>query len=550
MLDPITTAVIRHRLYYANVEMSEVMLRTAYSQILNSSRDFSIGILDGVGRLISQADNLPVHVGGLPFAMQAVLEKFEGRINPGDIYIVNDPYHGGSHLPDITCFLPVFEPGEDRPTFWAANRSHSSDIGGSAAGSYNPAASEIWHEGLRIPPIRLYHQGSRDDDLLYLLATNVRHFRDFEGDLEAMVGSVRIGAERLGAILSDYERDTVFASLEAILDASEKETRDDLRTWKNGRYKGVSILDDDGHGARDIHIRATVDVHDDCLTIDLSETDDQVQGIVNSSFANTVSAVRMAIAYLTPAHIAKNEGVFRTIDVITRKGSLVDPFAPAPVTLSTNHPAQEIAEAVIKALAEACPDRVVAGWGRRFRIALEGTNPQTGKQFIWHLFQARPGGGASAHADGWNGAGELSSGGGLKFGSIEVSETRFPLFFEEHEFAPETAGNGKHRGGFGSRLRLRLETTQVANGVTAGDGRNHAPHGLEGGHPGTPHSYLHVGRDGKGEELPTKAVGLRFQPGDRLVITSSGGGGFGDPKDRDPALLQKDISEGYTGAGA
>lgn len=545
-IDPITISIIQHRLYYVNAEMSEAMLRTAYSQILNSSRDFSIGIFDGEGRLISQADNLPVHVGGLPFAMAEIRKRFAARIDRGDVFLVNDPYYGGSHLPDITCFVPIFAGLESEPIFWAVNRSHSSDIGGSAAGSYNPDATEIWQEGIRITPLKLYRAGCRDDDLLHMLATNVRHFDDFIGDLNAMIGSTHVGAKRLAELIDEYGADQLRDAIEHILDASEHQTRADISTWKDGVYSGQSILDDDGHGAVNIVISARVTVSGSDIHVDLSATDPQVSGIVNSSYANTMSAVHMAIAYLTPSGITKNSGSFRPVKVTTKQGTLVHPFEPAPVTLSTNHPAQEIAEAIFRALEGACPDRVVGGWGRRFRIALQGKDPRTNRSFIWHLFHGRPGGGGSAAADGWHGAGELSSGGGLKFSSIEVAEARFPLFFAEHEFAPETAGAGKHRGGFGSSVRIRLETDRPVSGVTAGDGAVHAPHGIAGGQSGTPHRYHHIkAADGMSSALPTKATRLKFAPGDWLHIVSSGGGGYGPPTARGKADRLKDVEEGF-----
>ena len=264
---------------------------------------------------------------------------------------------------------------------------------------------------------------------------------------------------------------------------------------------------------------------------------------INSSFPNTMSAVHMALAYLIDPRTPKNEGTFRPVTVKARQGTVVWPYPPAPVTLATNHCAQEIAEAVIKALAKSCPDRVLAGWSRRFRIAISGVNPRTRRPFIWHLFHARGGGGACAAGDGWETAGEGQAAGGIKFGSIEVAETRFPLFFARHEFRPDSAGDGQHRGGVGSLLTLRVETSAEGRANTAGDGVRHPSYGILGGKDGLPHRYRVVAK-GKTRFLKTKEVGVPVLPGATFVVESAGGGGYGDPRRRDTAARARDRENG------
>jgi N-methylhydantoinase B len=215
------------------------------------------------------------------------------------------------------------------------------------------------------------------------------------------------------------------------------------------------------------------------------------------------------------------------------------------VTLATNHCAQEIAESVIKALAPACPDRVLAGWGRRFRIAIKGVNPRNKRPFIWHLFHARPGGGASPVGDGWETAGEGQAAGGIKFGSIEVAETRFPLFFAHHEFRPDSAGAGRYRGGVGAVLDLRVEIDEPAVANTAGDGVRYPPYGILGGQDGLPHRYRLISRDGSERFLKTKEVGVPVKPGDLFFVESGGGGGFGPPQERDPRAHAADLANGF-----
>jgi N-methylhydantoinase B len=402
-VDPITRSIVQHRLSAIVAEMGEAMLRTSYSQILNSSRDFSMAICDEHCRLVAQADHIPIHVGALPFAARAVEDAIP-EIRPGDVILLNDPYHGGSHLPDLTALVPVFH-GERR-LFWTVVRAHQGDIGGATHGGYNPDATEIWQEGLRVPPVKLYEAGRLRDDLLGLLAANVRHPRDFRGDLAAMVGAAHLGEQRLGKLFAEVGADTVVAAVEAMLDAAEAQARAVVVAWRDGVFQGEAVLDDDGHGREDIRVVAAVTKRGSDVVVDLTGSDPQAVGFVNSSHANMQSAVAMAFAYLLDPDIPKNAGAFRPLTVMAKPGTVLWAEEGAPVTLCTSHPANEIVEAVVKALSQSCPDRAMAGWGRRFRVAIQGEDPRSGRRFIWHLFHARPGGGASEAGDGWSSVGE------------------------------------------------------------------------------------------------------------------------------------------------
>jgi N-methylhydantoinase B len=532
-IDPITVSVVQHRLRAIVEEMGEAMLRTSYSQILNSSRDFSTALCGPEGRLIAQAEHVPIHVGALPYAARAVHEFFKGTIGPGDVYLLNDPYRGGNHLPDLTAFVPVFD--GDRLAFWSINRSHQSDIGGATHGAYNAGATEIFQEGLRVPPLKLYDRGVRREDVYEMIVLNVRHPRDFRGDLAAMIGSARLGERRLAQLLAEFGSATSHAAVEAVLDSSERQVRAIISGWQDGVYEGEAFLDDDGHGAKDIYIRARITKRGSNLDVDLTGSHPQVTGFINSSFANTHSAVVVALAYLIDPDTPKNDGAFRPLNVQLKEGTVVWPRSGAPVTLCTNHCGQEIIEAIIRALAPACPERAMAGWGRRFRIAIQGVDPRTSKPFIWHLFQARPGGGASSAGDGWPAAGEWQAAGGIKFGSMEVHEVRFPLFFRRHEFRPDSGGDGRYRGGPGAELEMAIETDQPAVGNTAGDGVKYGACGLVGGRDGAPHNYWVQSRGRPDRPLKTKETGIALHPGDVLHVHSGGGGGWGDPNERSAA---------------
>jgi len=542
-IDPITVSVIQHRLRAIVEEMGEAMLRTAYSQILNSSRDFSTALCDPQGRLIAQAEHVPIHVGALPFAARAVTEYFGDTIRPGDVFLLNDPYRGGNHLPDLTAFVPVFD--GDRFVFWSINRSHQSDIGGATHGAYNAGATEIFQEGIRIPPLRLYDQGVRREDVYEMIVLNVRHPRDFRGDLAAMIGSARVGERRLRELLAEFGSATTHEGVEAVLDGAERQVRTIIAAWPDGIYEGEAFLDDDGHKYTDIRIHTKITKSGSDLEVDLTQSHQQVVGFINSSYANTHSAVVVALSYLIDPDIPKNDGAFRPLNIKLKQGTIVWPHESAPVTLCTNHCGQEIVEAIIRALAPACPDRTMAGWGRRFRIAIQGTDPRTEKPFIWHLFQSRPGGGASSAGDGWPGAGEWQAAGGIKFGSIEVHEVRFPLFFKRHEFRPDSGGDGKYRGGPGGILEMAIETATPAIGNTAGDGIKYGAAGMIGGHDGQPHHYWLESKNLPDRPLKTKEVGVTIRPHDILHAHSGGGGGWGPPGERTTADRAFDTECGF-----
>ena len=541
-IDAITVSVVQHRLIGIVEEMGEAMLRTSFSQILNSSRDFSTALCGASGRLVAQAEHIPVHVGALPSAVEAVCEAFGDDVHPGDIFLLNDPYFGGSHLPDLTAFVPVFF--GTRLVFWTVNRAHHSDIGGATHGAYNASATEIWQEGLRVPPLRLVERGKRRDDLLRLLKANVRHPRDFEGDLAAQIGSVRLGERRVQQLVEEFDEATIEGSVERILDAAEKQVRAIIAQWPDGVYSGHGTLDDDGRGNDDIVIRATVTVAGSSLTVDLTESDREVTSFLNSSYANMRSGVAMAVAFLIDPDIPKNDGSMRPVEILAKLGTIVYANPGAPVTMSTSHCAQEIIEAIITALAPACPQRTMAGWGRRLRIAIKGKDPRNGRAFIWHMFHARPGGGASAGGDGWHNAGEWHSAGGLKFGSVEVAEVRFPMFFAKHEFRPDSGGDGQFVGGTGCDLSFTLETEGSAVANIAGDGVRYGPCGLMGGRDGAPHRYLLRQPGHRARPLPSKQEGIAVAPGSTFEVHSAGGGGWGDPAKRTPQARHRDRRDG------
>jgi N-methylhydantoinase B len=380
--------------------------------------------------------------------------------------------------------------------------------------------------------------------VLDMIALNIRNPRDFRGDLAAMLGAAHLGERRLSKLFTEFDAATVTQAIEDILDASEQQARAIVASWTDGTFHGEAVLDDDGHGRSDIRIVAKVTKRGSDIEIDLSASDPQTTSFVNSSHANMQAAVAMAFAYLIDPDIPKNSGALRPLKVIAKQGTIVWADPGLPVTLCTSHPSNEIVEAIIKAMAASCPDRVMGGWGRRFRIAIQGEDPRNGRGFIWHMFHARPGGGASAGGDGWSSIGEWHTVGGLKFGSVEIAEVRFPLHFGRHEFRADSGGRGEHRGGLGVDLDLVVEVGKPARGNTAGDGARHGACGMLGGEDGRPHDYRLISKD-KGERvLKTKEVGIAIAPGDVLQVRSGGGGGWGNPTKRSARAQQRDLDLG------
>ena len=540
--DPVTLAVVEHRLESIAREMTEVMLRTAMSQILNSSRDFSTAILDADCQLVAQGEGIPVHVSALPVAGAAVRDYFGDNISEGDLFILNDPYFGGSHLPDITIIKPVFFEG--RLLFYGVNRAHHSDVGGGTHGGYNPRATEIFQEGIRIPPLKLYDKGVPREDVLQMLSANVRQPENFLGDLNAQIGSTMIAAQRIAGLLESYGSERLLASVEEILSATERQVRQFISEWPDGVYYGESLVDDDGFDNKLIPIRAKVTISGDSMAIDLGESNKQVTGFINSAYANTRSLAHAAIMYVAPSNVAKNEGSMRPVDIIAPKGLIVNANPPAPVCMSTNHCAEEIVEAIFKALAQAVPKEVNAGFSRRLRYAITGMDPRTGRQFIWHFFLARGGGGATHGYDGWPGVGEINVAGGIRSPSIEVTEERFPFFIRRHEIRPNSGGQGEWRGGVGGICDLVYEGEGPALLNTSGDGIVVPPFGLFDGQDGLPHDYKLIS-NGVDRPLGSKETEVVVNSGDHIYCLSSGGGGYGNPSDRSKEADAWDRRNGY-----
>ena len=546
VLDPVVMALVQSRLDYISRHMGWVMTRTARGPNFNQSHDFSCFIADAAGTLVSQADGIPIHTGGGGFAVRALLGVFDGRINDGDVFLLNDPYvAGGNHLPDWTIARPVFVAG--RLAAFTCNRAHQSDIGGGAAGTYNSAATEIFHEGIRLPPMKLIDRGETSDDLWRLLMLNTRTPDFLDGDLRAMIGSTRIGAERIAALLDELGVEAGLTYFEGILDHAERRFRSDIASLPDGVYRAVETTDNDCFERRDIAIRLALTIDGDEAHVDFTGTDGQMRGFKNSSLANTYSAVYMALASFFEPDLPRNEGTFRPVSITAPEGTVVNALPPAPMTMCTTFIAHEIIHVVWKALAQADPARSCAGWGKTIHGVTSGRLPGNDSPFVINHWNALAAGGAVDGRDGFNQIGHLIALGGLILPNIENYEQLYPLRFLKQEFHTDGGGAGRFRGGTGVDYAVDIKAPAEYSFHGEGIGRPSA-FGITGGDwGGAGHMTLYP-EDADAFDPPQ--YGIRHYGPLRMTATSPGGGGWGDPLERNPQMVADDVRDGFVSPDA
>ncbi len=541
-IDPIKVAVIDNRLDAISKEIGLTMLRTSRSPIFSEARDFVTGIFDKDLRLVAQTAYIPVLMGALPYAVRSIAEAYAGDIEEGDIFILNDPYRGNNHPPDITIAKPVFHEGEIE--FWSVCKGHHADVGGGGVAGYNPGARSIWEECIRIPPAKLYMAGKINKSLLDTILSNVHLPFLVEGDLNCQVGAVTIGERNLKALVEKYGPETLDAAIAQIFDASEKQMRTAIREVPNGRYSAERLVDHDGiNKDKMIGVRVTLEISDEALTFDFSASDRQADGYINSTMPNTASSAYLALFTSIGSDIRFNEGALRALEIIAPAGSVVNAAEPAPVTGCTIASAQAIIEAVWLALAQAVPEKVDACWARWCAPASMGFNPRTGRPFGDIHFMCKGGGGASHGLDGWDHLGTVVCAGTLRAPDPELHELVNPYTVLQYEYWPDSAGAGQWRGGMGTIYRWRVDTDDIAVANFGGGNRPEtAPFGLAGGHGAPPHQlYLH--QNGKTVSVDAESF-YHYGTGDVFEIFESGGGGYGDPRKRDIDKVRDDVQNG------
>jgi N-methylhydantoinase B len=535
-LDPISLSLVQNRLDHIARQMGWVMIRTSRSPIFNQSHDFSCFVTDAAGTLVSQADGIPIHTGGGGFAVRALLKAFAGRIDEDDAFLLNDPYvAGGNHLPDWVIARPVFVGGTLMA--FACNRAHQSDIGGGAAGTYNPQATEIFHEGIRLPPLKLVERGTVREDLWQLLMINTRCPELLDGDLRAMLGSTRIGAEEVEKIVQDLGLDDAVAHFEGILDHADRCLRAAVAAIPDGTYRAEESFENDCFVDVHLPLRVAITKQGDRMTVDFTGTAPQIRGFKNSSLANTYSAVYAGIASFFDSEIPRNEGTFRSVTIVAPEGSIVNAKPPAPLTMCTVFPAHEIMHMVWWALGQAAPERSIAGWGKNMFPVTAGRD-ENGATWVMYNWGGNSGAGAVKGRDGFNQMGPMITLGGLVIPNAETYEQLYPVTVHRHELRCDGGGSGEYRGGTG--VAFEVDFNSAAEYSFRGEGvRRPTGRGVAGGATGKI-GELTVTEKGEMPRTPPAYSLWRLGPA-RLSLRSPGGGGFGDPLQRDPARVLRDV---------
>jgi N-methylhydantoinase B len=531
-LDPITAELIRNSLQSIVDEMALTLVRTAYSANLKSAMDLSSAICDSHGRLIAQGLTLPLHLGSIPDAMHALLESFGGGFRPGDAFVLNDPYDGGTHLPDFFVFQPVFD--GDALLAFAVTVAHHTDIGGRVAGGNGWDSTEIYQEGLRIPCIRLCADGQMNADFRRLLSANVRIPTKVLGDLRAQLAACHIGERGLLDLVGTYGAAVLQTAFADLLRYTEQLARSVIEQLPDGRVEFIDYLDDDGIDPQPIRFQVAVTVRGSELDVDFSGSSPQVKGAINCVLSFTRSSVYACVRCLLPPMLPNNEGYMRVINVIAPPGTIVNPLPPAPVA-ARGLTGYRIANAVMGALAQLAPDRVPAcESGGDTGISLGGYDANR-RAFVFLEFLVCSWGGRP-FADGVDGLASMV----VNFSNYpaEVIEREYPLRIEEYAFLPDSGGPGRFRGGLALVRRYRFLEESGTFQIRS-DRRRFGAYGLAGGGEGR--RSRNVLNPGPRERVLPGKTTLHVEHGDVLLHELAGAGGWGDPLERDPERVLADV---------
>ncbi len=500
--------------------MGTALCRAALSPNIKERRDFSCLVCDAGGDMIAQAAHIPVHLGSAPLSVKEALSA--GTINPGDVLILNDPFRGGTHLPDLTMVAPVFlhddPPG---PSFYVSNRAHHADVGGMSAGSM-PVSDEIFQEGIIIPPVRLVKKGRMDEELLALFLANVRTPLEREGDIQAQTAALNIGIRRLEQISRTRGTDQMTHYAQGLKDHSERVLASVLRSIPDGEYRAEDFLDDDGFTADPILIRVAVGIKGGRAEIDFTGSAPQVRGNLNAVLAITVSAVLYVFRLILPREIPANSGTLRPLKIIAPPGSVVNALRPAAVAGGNVETSQRIVDVLLKALAQALPDRIpAASQGTMNNLAIGAAHPDPSRSFAYY---ETIGGGAGGGPEGPGASGIHSHMTNTLNTPIEALESSYPLLVETFRLRKGSGGAGASPGGDGIRRDIRL--LQPSTVTIISERRSLPPYGLNNGAPGKTGKNFLIRPDGSQQELQSK-VSLRAEPDDIISIRTPGGGGWG-----------------------
>ncbi len=546
-IDKVLVSIIGRALKAFTDEMSISMEKTTRSPILCEAKDFVTGLYDAEGRMLEQTENLPILSFSLGPVCAHIAEKFAGNVYPGDVFFHNDVFSLGNQNNDVAAFKPIFV-GEDL-VGWSATKGHQADIGGNVRGGYNPNATEVWQEGLRIPAVKVYERGELRRDVWDLIFANVR-LDIVQEDMRAEIGACTVGERRLMALVEKYGLERFEVHKEYLFEATRKMMEAEIRAIPDGVYEGEGRVFFDGKNIGSSYtIRVKITVAGDHITFDYSDTDAQTNAFVNGIYASSASATLLTFLQMVNPDIPHNHGMIQPIDIIIPEGTILNAAYPAATTFG-NHLCPPNADSIMRALAPVIPTRVTAGWNNLLCSLTSGDDPRKDDSFVDIMFMGLKGGsGAMCDTDGYDHIGMIDASGGLLDQDYEMFEQQTPHLLLKHEFLPDSAGAGEHRGGLGVETRYRIgsDDTQL---VTFGDGDEEPAFGLAGGTDGTLNKIeLHY-PDGHVYKTTSKDLVEEVPLGTLYVQEAGGGGGYGDPRLRPATKVLAEVRDGVISIGA
>ena len=546
-VDPILLSVFAKAFRSITDEMSISLQQTARSPILCEAKDFVTGIYDGEGHMLEQTENLPILAFSLAPVCKYICEFFGDEIYPGDVIFHNDVFSMGNQNNDLAVYKPIFF--DDKLVAWSACKGHQADIGGAVAGGYNPNATEVWQEALRIPPVKVYERGVLRKDVWDLIFANIR-FDIVEADMRAEMGSCVVAERRILAILEKYGLDVFEAHKEALFDSTEKMMEAELGEIPNGVYTGEGYVFYDGRNEGSKYtIRVKITVEDKNITFDYSDTDERTNGFVNGTYTSSASAALLTLLQMVNSDIPHNEGMTRPIEIIIPEGTILNAGYPKATTFG-NHLCPPNADAIIKALAPVIPDRVTAGWNNLLCSLSVGFDEGKQNDYVDILFMGMKGGaGAMKGTDGYDHIGMIDASGGVLTQDYEMYEQQTPHLLLEHELTCDSAGAGTWRGGLGTHMAYQVgsEDTQI---VTFGDGDFIPAFGLFGGGDSNLNLIELTYPDGTKSVPRNKDLIEGVPKGTVYYQVAQGGGGYGDPKARPAAQVAAEVKNGVVSLDA
>ena len=543
-IDKILVSVLQRRFKSITEEMGLTLLRTTRSPILNEARDFVTGLYDAKGRMLEQTEYIPVLAFALQPVCQFLVEYFGEDIYPGDVILHNDVFTRGNQLADIAVFKPIFFKGE--LVAWAACKGHQADVGGAVSGGYNPEAKEVWQEGLRIPPVKIYEKGVFRKDVWNLIFSNIR-YSIVEEDIRAEMGGCVVGERGILSLLERYGKPAFESHIDYLFLSTEKMMRSEIKAIPDGRYQAESFVYYDGFNkGSKFKIALTIEIKGSDITFDYTGTDPQTQGFVNAPYAASVSAIILTFLMLVNPDMPHNDGIIRPIHIQIPEGSFLNVKYPGASTFGNSITGPH-ADAILKALSKAIPERVTAGWNRMLAFAISGKDPRKNAPYVDILFNALKGGSGATHGvDGYDHIGLINCAGGILAQDPEMFELTTPHLLLKHEYVTDSAGAGQWRGGLGVETIFKIYGENVT-GVTFGDGveEDARAFGLFKGKEGSINKLELTYPDGNVYLPQSKEVIKNIPKGTMFHEIAGGGGGYGDPFKRPVERVLKDVRNGF-----